>query len=772
MSELVNVQAKKQLAKILATENLTILHVGTRTATFDPVKRILTLPIWNDMDGDIYDLLVTHEVGHALYTPSGSTVLIDACTKIDPVYPMAAKSFINVVEDARVEKLVKRRYPGVRASFIRAYKKLLERNFFGTVGKDVSKMGIIDRLNLYFKVGFESGVSFSKEEMKFVKAIEDVMTFDEVVKISIDLYKYAKLEREEKKRLESQDNDLIGDSEDQKDGNNDTQSNQSAASMSEDSNVINPDAESVDISEDEQKSGEGDSSDCDSSDDKEESGDGDSGNSSEDASSDGDSESEDESEGSDGDGDKKNAKVGDGKLGKAPVEDPSPIESETDSFWNKKQDTLRDLRAKPILYLGLPTPKLDKIIVGYKKVHEDIRSFYDARQVALFNIRFEEFKRENKPVVDWLLKEFEMYKAADQYARTLTAKSGILDQKRLFEYRYSDDIMRRNEIVPGAKNHAQITLLDYSGSMSPHMIGSIHQLINLAMFQRKAQIAFRIFTFGAMTSSSTFLFHSGTSSKFNHQPGDFAFYADFSLREILSSEMNAKEFNDACVNLLMLATYLRESAQKVPRTDQLGGTPLNEAIVCAIPLVQQMYKKGAQFVSLNILTDGEATTYGHFTPDGKRLEFINFDRYRVLLHDPVTRMDYELHPDAYRTTDQFLKIFNEQTKSPSIGFFITRSKEVFNSDLHNLFPVSCKNGNKLKEVQREIDQNSYAISEEMGYNEFYIIPGGDNLKTNDDKAALKNAITTSQITNALIERGNKQRKQRILLTRYIKLISK
>jgi hypothetical protein len=78
----------------------------------------------------------------------------------------------------------------------------------------------------------------------------------------------------------------------------------------------------------------------------------------------------------------------------------------------------------------------------------------------------------------------------------------------------------------------------------------------------------------------------------------------------------------------------------------------------------------------------------------------------------------------------------------------------------------------LKEVQREIDQNSYAISEEMGYNEFYIIHGGDNLKTNDDKAALKNAITTSQITNALIERGNKQRKQRILLTRYIKLISK
>ncbi len=37
---------------------------------FDTKNRILYLPIWQNMTGIIYDLLVGHEVGHALYTPA------------------------------------------------------------------------------------------------------------------------------------------------------------------------------------------------------------------------------------------------------------------------------------------------------------------------------------------------------------------------------------------------------------------------------------------------------------------------------------------------------------------------------------------------------------------------------------------------------------------------------------------------------------------------------------------------------------------------------
>jgi len=64
------VQQKSQLAKLMATENLSIQHQKIRTAKFDPKNRVLYLPIWQNMSGVMYDLLGGHEVGHALYTPA------------------------------------------------------------------------------------------------------------------------------------------------------------------------------------------------------------------------------------------------------------------------------------------------------------------------------------------------------------------------------------------------------------------------------------------------------------------------------------------------------------------------------------------------------------------------------------------------------------------------------------------------------------------------------------------------------------------------------
>jgi hypothetical protein len=65
-----NLQASKSiLAKLLASENITVSHQNVKTAYFDLKNRTMILPVWKDMDGDLYDLLTGHEVGHALNTP-------------------------------------------------------------------------------------------------------------------------------------------------------------------------------------------------------------------------------------------------------------------------------------------------------------------------------------------------------------------------------------------------------------------------------------------------------------------------------------------------------------------------------------------------------------------------------------------------------------------------------------------------------------------------------------------------------------------------------
>ena len=66
---MINHEIKSQLAKLLATEDLVVENKQVETACFNVHTRVLTLPIWDRASGEVYDLLVGHEVGHALFTP-------------------------------------------------------------------------------------------------------------------------------------------------------------------------------------------------------------------------------------------------------------------------------------------------------------------------------------------------------------------------------------------------------------------------------------------------------------------------------------------------------------------------------------------------------------------------------------------------------------------------------------------------------------------------------------------------------------------------------
>ena len=106
-------EKKNILARLLSNENIEVRHGSYETAFFDIKNRILGLPLWND--DKVYDLLIGHEVGHALYTPfEGWDKALSENKKIP-------KSIYNVVEDVRIERLIQNKYPGLIACFIAAY---------------------------------------------------------------------------------------------------------------------------------------------------------------------------------------------------------------------------------------------------------------------------------------------------------------------------------------------------------------------------------------------------------------------------------------------------------------------------------------------------------------------------------------------------------------------------------------------------------------------------------------------------------------------------
>lgn len=173
---------KTHFSRLLANENISVVYdPGQKTASFSPTERILRLPVFDEKFPDnLYDGFIAHEIGHALYTPT------DWADHLDGI-PLG---YVNCVEDARIEKLVKRRYPGTRNDFESLYEFLNEGDFFNETKKS---MAFINRVNLYFKIGHLIDIDILNEyEQSLIDEVSICETFQEVITVSKKIYEYDK----------------------------------------------------------------------------------------------------------------------------------------------------------------------------------------------------------------------------------------------------------------------------------------------------------------------------------------------------------------------------------------------------------------------------------------------------------------------------------------------------------------------------------------------------------------------------------------------------
>ena len=178
MTEIMNKDSKSLLAKLMASENINVEYrENAKTAAFNTENRTLVMPVLKDMTENATDLFLGHEVGHALYTPQGA---INEVLKKGPMF----KGVVNIVEDARIEKMIQGKFPGLKRSFYNGYGDLLERGFFDINGRDVNELNFIDRINIHFKIGIRAGVEFSDEEKVIVDKISNLRSWDESLTVS------------------------------------------------------------------------------------------------------------------------------------------------------------------------------------------------------------------------------------------------------------------------------------------------------------------------------------------------------------------------------------------------------------------------------------------------------------------------------------------------------------------------------------------------------------------------------------------------------------
>lgn len=195
------------LAKLLASENINIVKAPVSTASFDLVHRTVTIPNWQDMTPEIELMLIAHETSHALFTP------IELVTDESP----SPHSYRNCIEDVRVEQKIKKLFPGLRKDFTSGYQQLNDRNFFGIQNKDLSKLTLIDKINIYFKVGASSGVKFTTDEFVFIERSKTCDTYKDVIKLADDIFAFAKELKDAKKEHTSivmEEEEAFGDRDD------------------------------------------------------------------------------------------------------------------------------------------------------------------------------------------------------------------------------------------------------------------------------------------------------------------------------------------------------------------------------------------------------------------------------------------------------------------------------------------------------------------------------------------------------------------------------
>ena len=689
------------LAKLLASENIDIVRAGVSTASFDIVNRVLTLPQWQDMTDTIEIMLKAHEVGHALFSPI-ELLVNDSKTP---------KSYINVIEDVRIERKIKSIFPGLRKDFVQGYKELNDRDFFKIANQDLSKLNLINRINLYFKSGSSCGVTFTKQEMVFVERAKTCDTVNDVTTLSDDIYAFSKADYEDKK------------------------AEQEEQQMSEEPNESFEEYENDDSYDEEYEN--------DDSYDDEDS-----------EVTEGDSDDEESDEETEDD-------TANGSGGKSKEkEEEEALEASTQEAFDNNLGNLADTDLSIINHTTEVPSEFQNPIVGYKQVLTDLSEDYvvglDTGYASDREKSVNEFKSESANYVNYLVKEFEMKKSARRYSRTTIAKTGGLNVNKLFAHTISDNLFKSISTVTDEKNHGMIFLLDWSGSMAYVMEDTLKQVINLASFCQRSGIAYQVLAFASQCHK-----HIIDASKLNSS----IISDNFNLIELFSNKMSITEFNK------MLKLVLSRPWQ-YSRDYRLGNTPLNSSLLYMVDYLGKFTRmNNVEKTSLVVLTDGISNTLkvDSRTNDWQKkilhkLRDIKTKKDYVfpLCASEQTQFLLKVIKDRYSipVIGFYIAGVNKREIFNFINEFIS---SIGRYDYNEIYAT-------YEKIRSSVRKTGVYTLETTAYDELYFLPSSKNKSTVVELEIKPNASTTgmaSQFKKFL----NNKKTNRTVLDQFIKLVA-
>ena len=701
-------EIKSQLAKLLATEDLVVEHKDVPTAQFNVHTRELLLPMWEKASNHVYDMLVGHEVGHALFTPD------------EEMGVEVPAQFLNVVEDVRIEKLMKRKYLGIAKTFYRGYHELHEKDFFEVKDEDMSKLNLADRINLYYKVGAFFDVDFTESEDRIVELIGKCETFKEAKEAAKILYEYCK--EEVNQEQQTQKNEEEGDGEMEVPDNSSDLETEEVDGQEVDDET--PDAEPAPPVAEEEKEPE--------------------------------VQTAESLESHLQDLVRENAvenvylEVPDLDLDKI-IATNEDVHKEIDRSWKQQTDFIQE--------------------------HTDRKSNLFEEVDAEYN----QFKRDAQKEVSYLVKEFECKKAASAYARAATSRTGVLDTARLHTYKFNEDLFKKVTVLPDGKNHGLVFVLDWSGSMSREMLDTVKQLYNLIWFCKKVSIPFDVYAFTnewkRREQDPTGQWNP-VDNELPYEPQEYNFRVeeDFSLMNLFTSNVRNNELEHQLKNIWRIASVFSNyygSRYSYPTRLCLSGTPLNEALMCLHQILPKFQKENnVEKVQCIVLTDGEANSMpyhvmvkDYFNSDEWKMGLKAVNASSCSLRDRSLGKVYRFGYSWWNFTEVLIN--NLQDKFPSSNFIGIRVLPVREGS--NIIRRYCDDPADYEKCLKDWRKLKTFTIKSSGYDAYFGL--SSSALADDTEFEVKEGATKGQIKTAFVKSLKTKKLNKKVLGEFVSLVA-
>ena len=395
-------------------------------------------------------------------------------------------------------------------------------------------------------------------------------------------------------------------------------------------------------------------------------------------------------------------------------------------------------------------------------------------------------QQDSKKVVSYMVKEFEMKKSADLYKRATVSKTGTLNMGALHTYQFNEDLFAKVTTMPGATNHGLVMFFDWSGSMQYNLTQTLKQLFNLVWFCDRVKIPYRVYAFSdayGRTPDYRSVMEENTLVTQNIDNKSDLNISGFRLIEMFSDKMRKNETADMMHYWYMMGCYYsgyrdyRDGGYPIctPNNLQLGGTPLNHAIVAAMSIIPSFKtKNGIQKVNAVFLTDGVSHRVSRKV-SGESLDSWKNDVY-ITDKQTNTTITSEKKNSRYYSGENQTTILLELLKkripeSNVLGFFVAGSGArgiVRREIIQDKMGLNWDDTETLKKCQKELRTNKVLVCKTAGYDEYYILPSIPKVDENiEEGIQVKENAKTGDLKRAFAKFSKSKTLNRQLLNKFI-----